>query len=316
VSGRLPVVLDVDTGTDDALALAYAVASPGIELIAVTTVAGNVDVTKTTANTLSVLDWLGAAHVPVHRGASRPLVRPHRDASYFHDEGGLGGAQLPTSTRPVGADKGPAALIRLARQRPGELTLVALGPLTNLAIALNVQPDLPELLNSVVVMGGAYTVPGNTTPAAEFNILVDPEAADQVFSAPFSNLTAVGLDVTEQVVLTRDDWDAVNQAPSLPRPANLLREVGRAAFAKQGLVQFALHDPLSVAVAISPNLIGIRELEIAVETGEPELGRTRIAGPGNVRVAVSVDSQRALDDFRQTLGLPATRNLGKSIDVG
>lgn len=316
MSGRLPVVLDVDTGTDDALALAYAVASPGIELIAVTTVAGNVDVTKTTANTLSVLDWLGAAHVPVHRGASRPLVRPHRDASYFHDEGGLGGAQLPTSTRPVGADKGPAALIRLARQRPGELTLVALGPLTNLAIALNVQPDLPELLNSVVVMGGAYTVPGNTTPAAEFNILVDPEAADQVFSAPFSNLTAVGLDVTEQVVLTRDDWDAVNQAASLPRPVNLFREVGRTAFAKQGLVQFALHDPLSVAVAISPNLIGIRALEIAVETGEPELGRTRIAGPGNVRVAVSVDSQRALDDFRQTLGLPATRNLGKSIDVG
>lgn len=316
MSGRLPVVLDVDTGTDDALALAYAVASPGIELIAVTTVAGNVDVTKTTANTLSVLDWLGAAHVPVHRGASRPLLRPHRDASYFHDEGGLGGAQLPTSTRPVGADKGPAALIRLARQRPGELTLVALGPLTNLAIALNVEPDLPELLNSVVVMGGAYTVPGNTTPAAEFNILVDPEAADQVFSAPFSNLTAVGLDVTEQVVLTRDDWDAVNQAASLPRPVNLFREVGRTAFAKQGLVQFALHDPLSVAVAISPNLIGIRALEIAVETGEPELGRTRIAGPGNVRVAVSVDSQRALDDFRQTLGLPATRNLGKSIDVG
>ena len=93
------VILDVDTGTDDALALAYAVASPRIELVAVTTVAGNVDVEKTTANTLAVLDWLGANDVPVHRGASRPLVRPHQDASYFHDEGGLGGAQLPASTR-------------------------------------------------------------------------------------------------------------------------------------------------------------------------------------------------------------------------
>ena len=154
MSERVPLVLDVDTGTDDALALAYAVASPEIELVAITTVAGNVDVEKTTSNTLSVLDWLGAGDVSVHRGASRPLVRPHRDAIYFHDEGGLGGARLPTSTRSIGPDRGPAALIRLARQRPGELTLVALGPLTNLAIALNVEPRLPELLKSVVLMGG------------------------------------------------------------------------------------------------------------------------------------------------------------------
>ena len=142
----MPVILDVDTGTDDALALAYAVASPRIDLVAVTTVAGNVDVEKTTANTLAVLDWLGAGDVPVHRGASRPLVRPHRDAIYFHDEGGLGGAQLPPSTRSIGADRGPAALIRLARQRPGELTLVTLGPLTNLAIALNVEPDAARVV--------------------------------------------------------------------------------------------------------------------------------------------------------------------------
>src|SRR5215203_3468209 len=119
---RVPIILDVDTGTDDALALAYAVASPRIDLVAVTTVAGNVSIGKTTANSLAVLDWLGAGHVPVHRGASRPLVRPHRDAIYFHDEGGLGGALLPPSARDIGADKGPAALIRLARQRPRELT--------------------------------------------------------------------------------------------------------------------------------------------------------------------------------------------------
>jgi purine nucleosidase len=304
VSERAPFMLDVDTGTDDALALAYAIASPGIELVAVTTVAGNVDVAKTTANTLSVLDWLGAEDVPVHRGASRPLVRPHRDASYFHDEGGIGGAQLPTSTRSVGADRGPAALIRLARQRPGELTLVALGPLTNLAIALNVEPELPELLKSVVVMGGAYTVPGNTTPAAEFNILVDPEAADQVFTAPFPNLTAVGLDVTAQVALTRDDWGAVNAASSLARAAALLSGVGRSAFSKLGRDEFSLHDPLSVAAAIDPTLISVQKLAISVDTVEPELGRTRIAGPGPVNVALSVDSQRALEDFRRTVGLP------------
>lgn len=316
MSERLPLVLDVDTGTDDALALAYAVAAPGIELVAVTTVAGNVGVEKTTANTLSVLDWLGADEVPVHRGASRPLVRPHQDASYFHDEGGLGGAQLPASTRSVGEDRGPAALIRLARQRPGELTLVALGPLTNLAIALNVEPELPELLKAVVVMGGAYTVAGNTTPAAEFNILVDPEAADQVFTAPFPNLTAVGLDVTEQVALTRDDWNGVNNTSSLPRSAHLLREVGKSAFSKLSRDQFSLHDPLSVAVAIDPSLIAVRELSIAVDTVEPELGRTQIAGPGNVRVATAVDSERALEDFRRTIGLPTARNRDMRNDVG
>ena len=305
MSEQVPVVLDVDTGTDDALALAYAVASPRIELVGVTTVAGNVDVEKTTANTLSVLDWLGAAHVPVHRGASRPLVRPHQDASYFHDEGGLGGAQLPTSTRSVGADRGPAALIRLARQRPGELTLVALGPLTNVAIALNVEPMLPRLLKSVVVMGGAYSVPGNTTPAAEFKILVDPEAADQVFGAAFPDFTAVGLDVTQQVALSRVDWDAANAASSLPRSARLLREIGISAFAKLNLDPFSLHDPLAVAVAVDPTLITFREVAITVDTIEPEIGRTRIAGPGSVRVAASVESQRALDDFRRTVGLPS-----------
>jgi inosine-uridine nucleoside N-ribohydrolase len=172
------------------------------------------------------------------------------------------------------------------------------------AIALNVEPKLPELLKSVVIMGGAFTVPGNTTPAAEFNILVDPEAAAQVFAAPFPNLTAVGLDVTQQVALTRDDWDAVNADSSLPRAASLLLEVGRSAFSRLGRDQFSLHDPLSVAVAIDPTLIAVRELAIAVDTVEPEQGRTRIAGPGKVRVAASVDSERALANFRRTVGLP------------
>ncbi len=308
MSERVSLILDVDTGTDDALALAYAVASPRIDLVAVTTVAGNVDVEKATGNTLSVLDWLGSGDIPVHRGASRPLVRPHRDASHFHHEGGLGGARLARSTRSVGADRGPAAIIRLARQYPGNLTLVALGPLTNLAIALNVEPALPELLKSVVVMGGAFTVPGNTTPAAEFNILVDPEAAEQVLSAPFSNLTAVGLDVTERVALTRADWDAANAANSLPASASLLREVGRFAFFQLGRDQFSLHDPLAVAVAADPSLVAVRELAIAVDLVESDRGRTRIVGPGKVRVAASVDAQRALDEFRRTVGLPASRH--------
>lgn len=318
MSERLPIILDVDTGTDDALALAYAVESAKIELVAVTTVAGNVNVEQVTANSLAVLDWLGATDVPVHRGASRPLVRPHLDATDFHDEGGLGGAKLPASTRPVGDDRGPAAIIRLARQRPGQITLVAVGPLTNLAIALNVEPRLPDLLKSVVLMGGAFTVPGNTLPdgtfadpetgkpVAEFNILVDPEAAEQVFAAPFADLTAVGLDVTDKVALTTDDWAAVSAGQDLNPSAALLREVGRFAFTSLARERFSLHDPLAVAVAADPGLVRCQDAAVVVESEGPERGRTRIVGPGQVKVAIAVDSVRALEDFRRTVGIPTT----------
>jgi purine nucleosidase len=297
-------MLDVDTGTDDALAIAYAVRKPEIELVAITTVAGNVDVEKTTANSLAVLDWLGATDVPVHQGASRPLVRPHRDAAHFHDEGGLGGARLERSRRGIGADRGPAAMIRLAKQRPGELTLVCVGPLTNLAIALNVEPQLTELVNGVVLMGGAFTVPGNVTSFAEFNIAVDPEAAEQVFAARFRDLTAVGLDVTQKVALTRADWDAANSDADLPTSATVLREVGRFAFEALGVPTFSLHDPLAVAVAVDPTLVSVEEAAVVVETTGPADGQTRIVGPGAVRVATAVDAARALEDFRRTVGLP------------
>jgi len=299
-----PIILDVDTGTDDALALAYAVASADIELVAVTTVAGNVDVERVTANSLAVLDWLGATQVPVHRGASRPLVRAHRDASAYHGESGLGSAKLPRSERQIGFDRGPAAIIRLARERPGELTLVAVGPLTNLAIALNVEPRLPDLLPSVVIMGGAFHVPGNVTPAAEFNIYVDPEAAAQVFATPFSRLVAVGLDVTERVALTRDDWDAANGQDNLPPTAALLREVGRFAFSHLGNDDFALHDPLATVVAVTPELVRSELATVVVDTDGDDEGRTRIVGPGRVLVAVDVDQAAALQSFRSTIGLP------------
>jgi inosine-uridine nucleoside N-ribohydrolase len=304
VSERTPIILDVDTGTDDALALAFATRHPAIELVAVTTVAGNIGVENATANTLAVLDWLGVGDVPVHQGASRPLVRPHRDAAYFHDEQGLGGARLPVSKRALGADRGPAAIIRLARERPGELVLINTGPLTNLAIALNVEPRLTEWLRAVVLMGGAFHVPGNMTPAAEFNIFVDPEAAEQVFSAPFPRLSAVGLDVTEKVAITRDDWDAANDHADLPPSASLLREVGTFAFTRLNRDHLFLHDPLAVAVAIEPDLVQNEAASVVVELTEDELGRTRVAGPGQVQVAVAVDAERAVEAFRQTVGLP------------
>lgn len=303
MTDRVPVILDVDTGTDDALAIAYAVESPRVDLIAVTTVAGNVDVEKTTANSLAVLDWLGAASVPVHRGASRPLVRPHQDASWIHHEQGLGGANIPASSRGTGPDRGPAAIVRHANARPGELTLVAVGPLTNVAIALNVEPRLPELLRSLVIMGGAFRVPGNTTPWAEFNIVVDPEAAAQVFAAGFPNLVAVGLDVTERVGLTKSDWSSVTQGSKKRPSAALFGEVGAHAFASRAIEQFHLHDPLSMIVAVDPSLVELEGATVVVDLDDEYLGRTRIDGPGTSQIALGVDVERALDEFRRTVGL-------------
>jgi len=304
MSERVPLILDVDTGIDDALAIAFALRSPAAEVVAVTTLAGNVGVERTTANTLAVLDWLGAPDVPVHRGASRPLVRPRRDAAYFHDVDGLGGARLPASARPVAPDRGPAAIVRLANARPGELTLVCLGPLTNLAIALNVEPRLPELLRGVVVMGGAYGVPGNITPRAEFNFFVDPEAAAQVVAAPFAPLTLVGLDVTQQTGITRAEWDEIAASDGPDAATRLLLAVARRPFEAREVERLHLHDPLAVAVALDPSLVETERYAVAVDLDGEERGRTRVTGSGPVAVAwpVAVDAFR--ERFFAALNLP------------
>lgn len=304
MSEPVPLILDVDTGIDDALALAYALRAPAVELVAITTLAGNVGVERTTGNTLSVLDWLGAPDVPVHRGASRPLVRVHRDAAYFHDSDGLGGAGLPPSERALGADRGPAAIVRLANARPGELTLVCLGPLTNLAIALNVEPRLPELLRGVVVMGGAYGVPGNITPRAEFNVFADPEAAAQVVAAPFPRLTLVGLDVTQQTGITRPAWDAIVADEAGDAATRLLVRVARRPFEERMVERLHLHDPLAVAVALDPSLVETERCAVSVGVDGEERGMTRVTGPGGAAVARTVAVDAFLDRFFAALALP------------
>lgn len=298
---RVPIILDCDTGVDDALALALAVRSPRCDLVAVTTLAGNVDIERTTANTLAVLDLLGATGVPVHRGASRPLVRPHVDAVYAHGTDGLGTARLPPSARALGPDRGPAAIVRLANAQPGEITLVCVGPLTNLAIALNVEPRLPDLLRRVVVMGGSFWEGGNVTPHAEFNTFCDPEAAAQVFAAPFVDLTVVGLDVTHQTTLPRAIWEAT--IGSIEPDRRLLDEVARHSFTERRLEGLFLHDPLSVGVALDSSLVGTVRGEVRVTVDGEERGTTRVVGSGTTRVARTVDAARFVAGFRATLGL-------------
>ena len=297
------LILDVDTGIDDALALALATRAT-VEFVAATSVAGNVEIEAATANTLTVLDWLGADGVPVHRGASRPLARQHQHAKHVHGETGLGGAVLAASERAVGADRGPAAIIRLATSRPGEITLVCLGPLTNLAIALNVEPRLPGLLREVVVMGGAFAVPGNITPAAEFNVYADPEAADQVFNTAFPRLTAIGLDVTQQVAWSASDWERAADRTQLDPAARLAVDVCRQFFRDRPGQGFFLHDPLALGVAIEPAFVECEEVSVSVVSDGEARGKTKIVAGSGVHVARTVDGARFHDWFLATVGLP------------
>lgn len=299
---KQPFMLDVDTGVDDAVALALAVASPEIELIGVSTLAGNVGVARTTDNTLRVLDWLGAGHVPVYRGASRPLARPALDAAYFHGESGLGTARFPSTERSVGQYKGPAAIVREATERPGEITLVAVGPLTNVAIALNVEPNLPALLKRLVIMGGAYRVPGNTKPWAEFNILADPEAAAQVFAAPWSDCLAVGLDVSQHVEVTRDFWESSRASDD--RGAAVLARVAEQTFLERPTYRFYLHDPLALAVGIDPSLVTRETGSISVDVGNETPGKTTFTpGVGLVAIASAVEAARFQRLFAERMRL-------------
>jgi purine nucleosidase len=303
------MIMDVDTGIDDALALAIAVRHPQIELEAVLSVAGNVELKLTTRNTLRVLDWLGATQVPVAAGADVPLSGQATEASHWHGPDGLGGANLAESTRHARPD-GVGYLIERVTAEPGELTLVCTGPLTNLALAAQREPRIVGYVKEVVLMGGVARPPGNATPVAEFNIYADPEAAAIVFSQAW-RVTMVGLDVTNRVQLTREDRDAL--ADNHSREAALIREVTRHHFETLGLDGVALHDPLAVEVAVDPSLVTLLETEVAVEVqGEYTRGQTVVdlrrhklsnRLPVTAQVCTDVDVARAKALFFQTLGL-------------
>ena len=294
----LRVIMDVDTGIDDALALALAVRHPALQLEAVVTVAGNVSLAQTTRNTLCVLDWLGATSVPVFAGSDQALSGPFADASLWHGPDGLGGAHLPDSSRAAEPD-GVAALIDRVLAAPGALTLICTAPLTNIALALDREPRLAACVQQVVLMGGVARPPGNVTPVAEFNIHADPLAAARVFEQPWP-ITMVGLDVTQRAMLTRAEREAL--AGQTSPAAVLVYEATRFIFDERRLDRVILHDALAVGVAIDPSLVTTIERDVRVETkGEHTLGQTvvdlrtsvqgRPAG-GTTKVCIDVDVAR------------------------
>jgi inosine-uridine nucleoside N-ribohydrolase len=301
---RSCVILDVDTGVDDAIALALAVQSRDICLAGVTTVAGNVARDLVVENTLRVLAWLGARDVPVYVGAAAPLVGHHRHAAHFHGDDGLGGGMFPASNRIPETVTAPEFIVQSARESPGELDLVFVGPLTNLAIALMLEPALPSLVRQTVIMGGAFLCPGNTTPFAEFNIYADPESASRIAASDLDALW-VGLDVTRQGGLTRSEWDALSDATGAA--PTLVREVSRRAFIERGADEFHLHDPMALMSLLDPDIVQTERWAIDVDLSTRETaGRTRLVRDPSApqhRVALGLDAAAFRERLDDTLDL-------------
>lgn len=297
------IILDVDTGTDDAIALGLAVRLAAVDLLAVTTVAGNVGLPFTTANTLRVLHHMGATDIPVHAGFSRSLARQQPDASDVHGNTGLGSLVLPASPTTPRYPTAPQAIVDLVTAEPGAITLVCVGPLTNLAAAIALEPRLPGLIAGLVIMGGALG-PGNITPYAEFNIYWDPEAAAQVFDA--CTLTMVGLDVSHKTILSREVWDRL--AANDTRDAALVRGASADHFERRGRPGMYLHDPLALAVATDPTLCEMKRGRVKVETATAWCaGQTTLTEDANGphQVCVGVDAARALRLMADAFSLPA-----------
>jgi purine nucleosidase len=255
-----PILLDCDPGIDDALAIAFAHGHPAIELAGITTVAGNVGLARTTRNALAVADFVGATAVPVAAGCAAPLLRPALDASRVHGESGLGGAVLPDSARRPEGEHAADFLIRMLGSAPGEITLVATGPLTNVAMAVRKEPRITQWAREFVIMGGSAGR-GNTTPAAEFNIWADPEAAAMVFGAGWT-VRMIGLDVTLRALATAEVRGRMGVLGGLARTLLLPALADYREHQKDP----AVHDVCAVASVAVPEVFGYTPARVDVET--------------------------------------------------
>jgi inosine-uridine nucleoside N-ribohydrolase len=293
-----PIVIDCDPGYDDAIAILLALASPEVELRAVTTVAGNQTLEKTTRNALKVLELAGRSDIPLAAGADAPLRRQLRTAADVHGETGLDGSNLPEPTkRPV--DVHAAELLADAIE-PG-VVLVPTGPLTNVALLLERHPDVRDRLDRIVWMGGAIAL-GNVTPAAEFNAFVDPEAAAAVFTSGIP-ITMIGLDVTHKALFMTEHAERLRNTGTVGRTvaelADFFLRVHRQRF---GFAGAPMHDAMAVAHVIDPTLVATLECNVAIETqsqycdGRTVADRWQVLdAPRNAHVSIEVEAERFLE---------------------
>ncbi len=263
------IIIDTDPGQDDAVAMLLALAAPDeLDILGIVAVAGNVPVELTARNALKIVELSGRTEVPVYAGAARPLRRQPVTAEAVHGKTGLDGASLPEPTIAVRPTHGADFLIgALSVHGPGEVTICALGPLTDVALALVKAPQIAPQIKEIVAMGGAHLGGGNITPAAEFNIFADPEAADIVFGAGVP-VTLVPLDVTHRVLCTDARLAALralgNHAGAVA--ADLMGFTGRAGRARERLAAPPLHDPCVIAHLLQPDLFEGTRVNIVIET--------------------------------------------------
>lgn len=304
-----PIILDVDPGHDDAVAILLAAASPAIDLLAVTCVAGNAPLANTQENARKVLTVAGVTDVPVAAGLDRPLVRPLVTAAHVHGQTGLDGPELPAPTVALDPRHAVDLIMETVTASARPLTLVPTGPLSNIAMALRRAPQLKERVERIVLMGGAIAE-GNMTPSAEFNIYVDPEAAHIVFTSGIP-ITMVGLDVTHQALVGPAEVAAIRAlgTPVATMTAGLLDYYARFHQDLYGWDGVPLHDPCCVAALIRPGLITTKAMDVQIETTSAlTLGRTvcdvwGVTGRApNADVGVAIDRQGFIDVLMDCLG--------------
>ncbi|WP_271400446.1 nucleoside hydrolase [Salinicoccus roseus] len=305
------VIMDVDTGVDDALAILYGLESGQLDMLGITTVNGNVPLEMVNANTLKVLSLAGREDVPVHPGADRPLLRASEHVHHIHGDDGIGNAldDLVYSNR---CEEQFAAdfIIEQAKNDPGEITLIAVGPLTNLALAFRKEPNLSEWLDEVVIMGGLVSEMGrgNKLPNSEFNIYTDAEAAQIVFHSG-AETTLVSLDVTKQTLLSNGDIETLEGRKYhdfVKQSTEVYRAFSKEKFNLDGC---ALHDPLTVGYVLNRDFLKIEKHHVDVETVSPlNYGQTvcdfnnLLDRKPNVNVCLGVDAEAFVSHFLETLG--------------
>jgi inosine-uridine nucleoside N-ribohydrolase len=305
-----PVIIDTDAGVDDALAIIFAIRSPELSVKAITTVAGNVEVEQCTRNVYQILSWLQPPVWPLlARGARKPLKRPLITAPEVHGRDGLGNLFLPPQR--IRTPRAGPVLLQFARAFQKRLTIIALGPLTNIARMIRAHPHTARRIGRIISMGGAFRVPGNTGPVAEFNYYVDPEAAHIVLNSGIA-VTVVPLDVTEQLVLMRKEV-VYRSGRRASRLAQMIERFTKSYMLyhkrTEGFNGGYLHDPLVAAIAIDPTLVRTKKVHVEVETvGELTKGMTiadfrrpRRRGENLVDVAVAVERERFFRLFHERL---------------
>ncbi|MBK4216972.1 nucleoside hydrolase [Paracoccus caeni] len=271
------IIIDTDPGQDDAVAILLALASPELEILGLTAVAGNVPLALTEVNARKILELAGRTDIPVFAGCDAPLQRKLVTAEHVHGKTGLDGIDLPAPSMPLQSQHAVDFIIDTLRREPdGTVTLVPIGPLTNIAAAFAKAPDIAARVARIVLMGGAYFEVGNITPAAEFNIYVDPEAAAAVFASG-TPITVLPLDATHQALTSRDWVEGMRALPSRcgPAVASWTDFFERFDREKYGSLGAPLHDPCTIAWLIRPDLFEGREINAEIETqGEFTLGMT------------------------------------------